>query len=409
MSWRPRSCRLDPQRLVRVHDAFGSDVVPDVQRMTASSSTGVTGADSVDRCRSRTLPSHGVSRLRGHYSATCSRARPTSHPQTSADPRRYISRGRGRHPLDVGHHVDPKGVVHTHQSLRVEGDTIAAAHDMRPGEALLLRCRSPRRRSHVRPAAPRTSAITAVLMDTWEPAARSSAATRTHRGNDLDAGVHAHDDRSSVVRHHRRSRMRLFSLGGRSRAAMVREVRSVRLLVQTHVWLHRVPDAHDGRLGDDSNATRRPTAAHWRRRVAYRRSADAPRRAARQSGRGPRARSEMSPDTSTPLDRVPSSTAAGSHRRPGVYDGTYLTIVDRLKDVIIRAARTSRRSRSSRCWSPTRRRRRGMRRDARRDHGEKVCAYVVPRDGATPQLDDLRAICSPPASRVQAAGATRAA
>ena len=30
---------------------------------------------------------------------------------------------------------DPKGVVHTHQSLRVEADTIAAAHDMRAGEA----------------------------------------------------------------------------------------------------------------------------------------------------------------------------------------------------------------------------------------------------------------------------------
>ena len=33
---------------------------------------------------------------------------------------------------------DPKGVVHTHQSLRVEADTIAAAHDMRAGESLLL-------------------------------------------------------------------------------------------------------------------------------------------------------------------------------------------------------------------------------------------------------------------------------
>src|SRR5262249_35308652 len=33
---------------------------------------------------------------------------------------------------------DPKGVVHTHQSLRVEADTIACAHAMQTGETLLL-------------------------------------------------------------------------------------------------------------------------------------------------------------------------------------------------------------------------------------------------------------------------------
>ena len=33
---------------------------------------------------------------------------------------------------------EPKGVVHTHQSLRVEADTIAAAHAIQPGESLLL-------------------------------------------------------------------------------------------------------------------------------------------------------------------------------------------------------------------------------------------------------------------------------
>ncbi len=97
---------------------------------------------------------------------------------------------------------DPKGVVHTHQSLRVEADTIAAAHDMRPGEALLL----PMPVTHVAGLTyglllPVTSGITAVLMDTWDPGARARAArTRGHRGHDLDAGIHAHDDRPPVVR-----------------------------------------------------------------------------------------------------------------------------------------------------------------------------------------------------------------
>ena len=65
---------------------------------------------------------------------------------------------------------DPKGVVHTHQSLRVEADTIAAAHDMRAGEPLLL----PMPITHVAGLTygallPVTSGITAVLMDVWEP------------------------------------------------------------------------------------------------------------------------------------------------------------------------------------------------------------------------------------------------
>ena len=71
---------------------------------------------------------------------------------------------------------DPKGVVHTHQSLRVEADTIAAAHDMRPGEPLLL----PMPMTHVAGLTygvllPVTSAITAVLMDVWEPGTRSTS------------------------------------------------------------------------------------------------------------------------------------------------------------------------------------------------------------------------------------------
>ncbi len=76
----------------------------------------------------------------------------------------------------------------------------------------------------------------------------------------------------------------------------------------------------------------------------------------------------------------------------GVYDGEYLTIVDRLKDVIIRGGEnisalevesllvTHADVADVACVAfpdP------GM--------GEKVCAYVVPRDGAAPSLDDVRA------------------
>jgi cyclohexanecarboxylate-CoA ligase len=75
----------------------------------------------------------------------------------------------------------------------------------------------------------------------------------------------------------------------------------------------------------------------------------------------------------------------------GVYDGTYLTIVDRLKDVIIRGGEnisalevesllvTHPDVADAACVAMP---------DA--VMGEKVCAYVVARDGAMPQLDDLR-------------------
>ena len=76
---------------------------------------------------------------------------------------------------------DPKGVVHTHQSLRVEADTIAAAHDMRAGESLLL----PMPITHVAGLTygvllPVTSAITAVLMDTWDPGRALELVEREH-------------------------------------------------------------------------------------------------------------------------------------------------------------------------------------------------------------------------------------
>ncbi|HEV7525287.1 MAG TPA: AMP-binding protein, partial [Acidimicrobiia bacterium] len=121
---------------------------------------------------------------------------------------------------------EPKGVVHTHQSLRVEADTIAAAHAMTPGESLLL----PMPVTHVAGLTygvllPATNAITTVLMDTWDPGRalelveRESVAvmisTPVFMRTMIDHPAFDTTDRTSV---------RMFSLGGAGVApAMVRE------------------------------------------------------------------------------------------------------------------------------------------------------------------------------------------
>src|SRR5262249_41190081 len=121
---------------------------------------------------------------------------------------------------------DPKGVVHTHQSLRVEADTITAAHAMRPGESLLL----PMPVTHVAGLTygillPVTNAITTVLMDTWDPGRalqlveRESIpvmiSTPVFMRTMIDHPAFTATDRASV---------RLFSLGGAGVApSMVRE------------------------------------------------------------------------------------------------------------------------------------------------------------------------------------------
>jgi hypothetical protein len=121
---------------------------------------------------------------------------------------------------------EPRGVIHTHQSLRVEADTIAAAHDMRAGESLLL----PMPVTHVAGLTygillPVTNAITTVLMDTWEPGRalrlveRESIAvmisTPVFMRTMIDHPEFDGTDRTSV---------RMFSLGGAGVApAMVRE------------------------------------------------------------------------------------------------------------------------------------------------------------------------------------------
>ncbi len=156
--------------------------------------------------------------------------------------------------------ADPKGVVHTHQSLRVEADTIAAAHDMRPRESLLL----PMPVTHVAgltygPLLPVTSAITAVLMDRWEPGHALELLQRERVAVMISTPVFMRTmiDHPSFAATDR-SGMRLFSLGGAGVApAMVREGARAFGTDGDGCWCKRTygsteyPTLTTGRRGDD--------------------------------------------------------------------------------------------------------------------------------------------------------------
>jgi cyclohexanecarboxylate-CoA ligase len=283
---------------------------------------------------------------------------------------------------------EPKGVLHTHQSLRVEADTIAEAHAMRAGEALLL----PMPITHVAGLTygvllPVTSAITAVLMDTWEPRRALELveservavmiSTPVFMRTMIDDATFDKADTSSV---------RLFSLGGAGVApAMVREGATA-----FDCWCKRTygsteyPTLTTGRAGDtlEHDATTDGVLIG----AAELRIADDGELLAR----GPEMFvGYLDPD----LDRD-SFTDDGWFRTGDVarYEGEYLTIVDRRKDIIIRggenisalevesALLTHHAVADAACV-------------AFPDSvmGERVCAFVIPRDGAVPELDGLRA------------------
>ena len=294
---------------------------------------------------------------------------------------------------------DPKGVVHTHQTLRVEADTIAAAHDMRPEEPLLL----PMPVTHVAGLTygvllPVTSAITAVLMDVWEPGralellARERIAvmisTPVFMRTMVDHPAFARSDVSSV---------RLFSLGGAGVApAMVREGTAA-----FDCWCKRTygsteyPTLTTGRLGDspEQDAT---TDGRLIDRAELR-IADpstlldvAPGESGELLVRGP----EMFVGYLDPALETESFVPEGWFRTGDLarYDGTHLTIVDRLKDVIIRGGEnisaqeveavlvTHPAVSEAACVAapdPV--------------MGEAVCAYVIPAGGDAPTLEELRA------------------
>ena len=295
--------------------------------------------------------------------------------------------------------ADPKGVVHTHQSLRVEADTIAAAHAMPPGETMLL----PMPVTHVSgltygPLLPVTSAITAVLMDVWEPGRALDLLAREQVGamistpvfmrTMIDHPAFATTDRSSI---------RLFSLGGAGVApAMVREgAREFDCWCKRTYGSTEYPTLTTGRLGEglerDATTDGPLIGAAELRVVDPETLGDVPNGTPGELlARGPEMFSGYLDAT---LDA--DAFAGDGWFRTGdlaVYDGEFLTIVDRLKDVIIRGGEniSALEVESVLVTAP------GVA-DAAivatpdPVMGEKVCAFVIPRSDATPTLDELRA------------------
>jgi cyclohexanecarboxylate-CoA ligase len=295
--------------------------------------------------------------------------------------------------------AEPKGVVHTLQSLRVEADTIATAHDMRAGESLLL----PMPVTHVAGLTygvllPVTNAITAVLMDTWEPgralellgdeAINVMISTPVFMRTMIDHPAFGATDRTPV---------RLFSLGGAGVApAMVREGAAA-----FDCWCKRTygsteyPTLTTGRLGDtlDRDAdTDGPLIGMCELRIVDPKTlADLePGEPGELIVQGP----EMFVGYLDAALNADAFTDDGWFRTGdlAVYDGEYLTIVDRLKDIIIRGGEniSAQEVEAALVTHPAVTEAACV---AFPDPvmGEKVCAFVIPAPGAPPTLDELRA------------------
>jgi cyclohexanecarboxylate-CoA ligase len=295
--------------------------------------------------------------------------------------------------------ADPKGVVHTHQSLRVEADTIAAAHEMRAGESLLL----PMPITHVAGLTygvllPVTSGITAVLMDVWEPGRalelleREQVAvmisTPVFMRTMIDHPRFASSDTSSV---------RLFSLGGAGVApAMVREGADA-----FGCWCKRTygsteyPTLTTGLLGDeaerDATTDGRLIAPAEMRVVDPETLSDlAPGEPGELLVRGP----EMFVGYLDPALDADAFVAGGWFRTGDLarrLDDS-LTIVDRLKDVIIRGGEniSAQEVEALLVTHPSVAEAACV---AAPDPvmGEEVCAFVIPTGADEPGLEDLRA------------------
>jgi cyclohexanecarboxylate-CoA ligase len=293
---------------------------------------------------------------------------------------------------------DPKGVVHTHQSLRVEADTIAAAHDMRAGEALLL----PMPITHVAGLTygvllPVTSGITAVLMDVWEPGRALELFAREHVAVMISTPVFMR----TMIDHPKfapadTSSVRLFSLGGAGVApAMVREGATA-----FGCWCKRTygsteyPTLTTGRLGDtlerDATTDGRLIAQGEMRIVDPETLIDVvPGTPGELLARGP----EMFVGYLDPALDADAFVAGGWFRTGDLAraDGDTLTIVDRLKDIIIRGGEniSAQEVEALLVTHP------GVSEAAcvaapDPVMGEVVCAFVIAAPGAEPTLEELR-------------------
>ncbi|MCU1428993.1 MAG: AMP-binding protein [Actinomycetia bacterium] len=296
----------------------------------------------------------------------------------------------------------PKGVVHTHQSLRVEADSIAEAHCMTAGDVLLL----PMPVTHVAGLTygvllPLTAGIRAVLMDVWEPGAGLHLLEREHVNVMISTPVFM---RSMIDHEHwsdcDTSALRLFSLGGAGVApSMVREGAQA-FGGPRGCWCKRTygsteyPTLSTGYPGDglerDATTDGRIIGPADVRVVDPATGDDTEAGAPGELlVRGP----EMfSGYLDAALDH--DAFTAGGWFRTGdlaTFDGTYLTIVDRLKDVIIRGGENISAAEVEAMLA---------------SHadvveaacvatpdplmGERVCAYVILRPGSDVTLETLR-------------------
>jgi cyclohexanecarboxylate-CoA ligase len=297
---------------------------------------------------------------------------------------------------------DPKGVVHTHRSLRCEADGIAHAHMMQPGEVMLL----PMPITHVAGLTygvllPITSGITVVLMDVWDPGVGLELLEREH----VDTMISTPVFMRGMIDHpnfHRTdtSALRLFSLGGAGVApAMVRE--GARAFGGARgCWCKRTygsteyPTLTTGREGDDPErdaTTDGVVIGPAEVRIVDITTGDdaAPGHPGELLVRGP----EMFVGYFDAQLDVDAFVDGGWFRTGDLatFDGTYLTIVDRLKDVIIRGGENISAAEveamlvshpaivEAACVAlpdPM--------------MGERVCAFVITREGNDVTLDELR-------------------
>ncbi len=294
---------------------------------------------------------------------------------------------------------EPKGVVHTHQSLRVEADTIATAHAIRPGEPLLL----PMPVTHVAGLTygillPITSGVATVLMDMWEPGRALDLVERETVAVMISTPVFMrtmidHPDFESTDR----GSLRLFSLGGAGVApAMVREgARAFDCWCKRTYGSTEYPTLTTGRAGDDPErdaTTDGPLIGTAELRVVDPNTLVdvTPGTPGELLARGP----EMFVGYLDPgLDT--DAFVDGGWFRTGdlaVYDGEYLTIVDRLKDIIIRGGEniSAQEVEALLVTHPTIAEAACV---AMPDPvmGEKVCAFVIPAPGGAPTLEAVRA------------------
>ncbi|MDQ1468171.1 MAG: hypothetical protein QOH10_2586, partial [Actinomycetota bacterium] len=242
---------------------------------------------------------------------------------------------------------EPKGVVHTHQSLRHEADSLGDAHAFDAGDRQLL----PMPMTHVAGYTygvlmPVCLGVPAVLMDVWDPGAALRLVEREHVSVMISTPVFVrsmidHPDFATADT----STVRLLSLGGAGVAPSTVREGAASFGGPGGCWCKRTygsteyPTLTTGRLGDDPEMQATTDGALIGpaevRIVDPNSLVDV---AEGQPGelwaRGP----EM---CSGYLDAALDETAfaAGGWLQTGdlaTYSGGYLTIIDRLKDIVIR-------------------------------------------------------------------------